>query len=427
MIKESDALMLRVRANYRCEYCAVELAGMHYEVDHILPRCLGGVNSSANLAVTCTRCNRNKGVRTSFVDPHTQNVSRIFNPRSDQWNEHFRNTLEGEVVGTTPVGRTTVALLFRSTRRFVPPDLSWDKLEGLQRSEKLYRFLNELRFRRLHNEFDLLETGLNTSLEGSESVVREMSIVKSALLLLELEMLMTRSNPSDVDRGIKLGEQIFEYSVGMIRSELRTILSILYQQRATMRYSSGDKPGALDDQTRAVRIFGTNAPAIENAVSGQAGLRNYLWNQSVNLKYVDPDFTGGYLTDLLNASIDLRDDKDSRHLVYLTDVALASSGTAYTSLEAVYAILTELLEEGGYGQLIDRAKFVTMRRRWWVLHLLLEDDPWFDALRADVAYWYEIDMNNEARELREAIMRIAPRLRPRRADLAIEAMNATVK
>ena len=37
-------------------------------------------------------------------------LTRLFNPRSDDWNSHFR-LQAGRIVGLTPVGRTTVYVL----------------------------------------------------------------------------------------------------------------------------------------------------------------------------------------------------------------------------------------------------------------------------------------------------------------------------
>ena len=51
------------RAQHRCEYCLMPedllLAGC--EVDHVISRKHGGLSDSANLALSCERCNRAKG------------------------------------------------------------------------------------------------------------------------------------------------------------------------------------------------------------------------------------------------------------------------------------------------------------------------------------------------------------------------------
>lgn len=70
----------------------------------------GGATEAENLAFACCFCNRYKGPNLSGVDRVNQRVVRLFNPRSQQWNDHFR--WEGAVlVGRTEVGRATIATL----------------------------------------------------------------------------------------------------------------------------------------------------------------------------------------------------------------------------------------------------------------------------------------------------------------------------
>jgi hypothetical protein len=51
-----------------------------------------------------------KGPNLTGIDPQTGEVVRLFHPRRDLWFDHFAYE-EQYVVGTTPVGRTTVSLL----------------------------------------------------------------------------------------------------------------------------------------------------------------------------------------------------------------------------------------------------------------------------------------------------------------------------
>ena len=45
------------------------------------------------------------------IDPLTDEASRLFNPRQQVWDEHFRINSEGSLSGLTPEGRVTVAVL----------------------------------------------------------------------------------------------------------------------------------------------------------------------------------------------------------------------------------------------------------------------------------------------------------------------------
>src|ERR1700722_370323 len=96
---------IRARAGGRCEYCRLHekllLSGC--EVDHVISRKHGGVTELSNLALSCARCNRAKGTDVGSSHPGTGALIRLFNPRSDVWNEHF--ALDGaRIVGITPVG-----------------------------------------------------------------------------------------------------------------------------------------------------------------------------------------------------------------------------------------------------------------------------------------------------------------------------------
>lgn len=63
-----------------------------------------------NLCWSCHRCNLNKGPNLSGIDPVSNEVVRLFNPRLQEWSRHFR--WDGaELFGMTKIGRATVAVL----------------------------------------------------------------------------------------------------------------------------------------------------------------------------------------------------------------------------------------------------------------------------------------------------------------------------
>ena len=100
------------RASYCCEYCllGISLSFFPHEVDHIIAVKHGGITDADNLALACWRCNRYKGTDLGSFDPQTSAFSFLFNPRTQNWPEHF--TLDdGRIIGLTPEGRTTVNLL----------------------------------------------------------------------------------------------------------------------------------------------------------------------------------------------------------------------------------------------------------------------------------------------------------------------------
>ncbi len=119
MADASRRRLVRQRAGGRCEYCqlpqhAVDLA---FHIEHIVARQHGGADDSENLALSCDRCNLNKGPNLTAIDPVTRQIIPLFHPRRDAWSEHF-DLAGAEIGGKTPTGRATVKLLrMNSTRR----------------------------------------------------------------------------------------------------------------------------------------------------------------------------------------------------------------------------------------------------------------------------------------------------------------------
>lgn len=50
---------------YKCIKCGKSYRKSDMDIDHILPKSLGGDNSRANLQCICKHCNRSKGANTS--------------------------------------------------------------------------------------------------------------------------------------------------------------------------------------------------------------------------------------------------------------------------------------------------------------------------------------------------------------------------
>lgn len=103
------------RADGRCEYCRrwqEPLGAIYFEVEHIVPQSHGGLTVGANLAFACRHRNSYKAAAMEAVDPETGEVVRLFNPRLDNWFEHFeRSSDQLLILGRTPIGRATVMRL----------------------------------------------------------------------------------------------------------------------------------------------------------------------------------------------------------------------------------------------------------------------------------------------------------------------------
>ena len=103
---------VRERAGERCEYCllAESEAFFPHEPDHLIALKHGGETVSSNLALACFDCNRFKGSDIASVDPVTGELVALFNPRTQQWHDHFQ-LRGGVIVAHTTVGRVTEKLL----------------------------------------------------------------------------------------------------------------------------------------------------------------------------------------------------------------------------------------------------------------------------------------------------------------------------
>ncbi len=102
------------RAGHRCEYCHAPEAVFNFpfEVEHIVPRIRKGEDADKNLALSCRACNLRKAISVDYEDPLTRTVVALYDPRRDDWDQHFRVDGDtGNLEGRTPVGRATIACL----------------------------------------------------------------------------------------------------------------------------------------------------------------------------------------------------------------------------------------------------------------------------------------------------------------------------
>lgn len=100
------------RAEQRCEYCLIHQNDSLYahEVDHIIPEKHRGETTKDNLCLACLDCNRRKGSDFASFDPETDQITLLFNPREQVWDQHFR--LEGaRIIPRSQEGRVTIFVL----------------------------------------------------------------------------------------------------------------------------------------------------------------------------------------------------------------------------------------------------------------------------------------------------------------------------
>ncbi len=112
----------------RCGYCLTRerVSGVPLTIEHLIPRAKGGDDTDENLWLSCRLCNEAKGILTEDRDPETGEIVPIFNPRFQQWADHFMWSDRGtRVIGTTPSGRATVTTLSLNTEFRISARALW--------------------------------------------------------------------------------------------------------------------------------------------------------------------------------------------------------------------------------------------------------------------------------------------------------------
>ena len=122
---------VRFEAKNRCGYCLGEQRYIFtwLEIEHIFPKAKGGKSTKENLWLACRFCNTFKSSQTHAPDPKTKELTKIFNPRTQNWQEHFKfNRNKSEIIGKTLCGRATVAALQINNDLAVDTRKEWVKV-----------------------------------------------------------------------------------------------------------------------------------------------------------------------------------------------------------------------------------------------------------------------------------------------------------
>jgi 5-methylcytosine-specific restriction endonuclease McrA len=101
-------------AGHRCGYCLLDerLTGIPLSIEHIIPESRGGTTTRENLWRSCRPCNEFKRTQTEALDPETNEIVPLFNPRAQPWENHFVWSNEGiHIIGITAIGRATIGAL----------------------------------------------------------------------------------------------------------------------------------------------------------------------------------------------------------------------------------------------------------------------------------------------------------------------------
>ncbi len=102
------------RASGYCEYCKTHISFSPdtFHLDHFIPLSQGGSDDLENIILACGGCNKRKSDFTKLIDIITGEESSLFNPRTDNWFEHFTWNEDFTILtGITSKGRVTEKLL----------------------------------------------------------------------------------------------------------------------------------------------------------------------------------------------------------------------------------------------------------------------------------------------------------------------------
>jgi hypothetical protein len=100
------------RAHGRCEYCLIhqDHDELPHHLDHIIAVKHRGPTAESNLALACANCSLGKGSNIAGTDTRSGKMVRLFHPRLDVWERHFRWS-GPRLRGITAIGRATIAVL----------------------------------------------------------------------------------------------------------------------------------------------------------------------------------------------------------------------------------------------------------------------------------------------------------------------------
>jgi hypothetical protein len=404
------------RANYKCEYCHIRLQERQWQKEHIISRSRGGPDTASNLAVSCPKCNLNKGDRILAEDPVSSLTVPLFNPRRGLWGEHFRYTFDGHIVGTTAIGRATAALLFRLTNQSLPKDLKWQAIQEI-RDEALYDYLNHQRAIRLANKFSALENEVN---KKNFEIIRRASAEDRrrgnfAFKLLELETYMMRSQVKDIQKGIRYAHRLLKSPLLLWdKSEVLHILSILQQQYATIFALEGNIKKALALQKEASRCYELSLASTATKTF------EHIRYVTLRAKY-DGRQDKFYVSQDLDLAIEEAKEGKLKSITYIADAELRRRGRYF---DKVLEAIDETLQACGYGQDFDYVRSIVLRRRWWALKLNAGETCDLDLLAKDVKFWRSIDLSNEIRELRLLLSRSLQKSKHTKATEMLHVINS---
>jgi len=130
MSRISSKIQAKIRQDAKnyCGYCLLpqEILMGKLEIEHLLPLAEGGTDAEENLWLACRDCNSFKSSKVYVFDDETKQKIKLFNPRTQNWHEHFRfSKNKTTIIGKTPCGRATVVALRMNNEQAVRARSRW--------------------------------------------------------------------------------------------------------------------------------------------------------------------------------------------------------------------------------------------------------------------------------------------------------------
>ncbi len=160
---------IRLRAGFCCEYCGVSESdcGGELTIDHYQPQSKNGNDELENLVYSCVRCNLYKSDYWSNLEKET-----LWNPRVDDWEEHFWEAEDGRLLALTEKGNLTINIINLNRSQLIQNRLN----KALQNEERRFYKENELK----------LEVVYGLTEEQNELIKQQQTLLKDQQKLLRL-------------------------------------------------------------------------------------------------------------------------------------------------------------------------------------------------------------------------------------------------
>lgn len=431
MVNAKVSKYVRIRANSRCEYCMRYLPDGG-DVEHIHPKALSlkpgisDIDDALNLALSCTRCNNNKGTKIQSIDYKTGKFFPLYNPREMNWNDHFNDTLlKPFIIGKTEIGRATASLLFRATDKHYTWDYPWsffdhneiqnaflcnyiiDKycklklLPNASRFDLPYQLNDEVQEARnsldkeKRRRFDFIICLLD--IKECYLISSESKLSKSLNLLKKLYYLATR-NPEKQNYRLEIAEYhlmaqiIFQqtstylFSKKLNKSNYNHIMQkiFMYQNLAAnhfIKYS--------ELKIKNTYLLKYRAESIRNRFNINHDLKSNI-DFRINLPTEIPDITIEYPGHV--------------ELTYAVDILLANkNNNLYRGKEdKLLEIINDVLSKYGYGQGYENDTILPLFRRYYELMCFYypnDAEKMDNEIKAYYKLVHILNMKNEERNM----------------------------